>query len=89
MNGSSRIISCLSKPPLVKTEPSSSLFLSVSLRSFMFCSKKKQCALYGKWTECLYAIDPAAFEARKKNNKKVAEEKIADKEVGTLIPVRF
>lgn len=89
MNGSSRIISCLSKPRLVKTEPSSSLFLSVGLRSFMFCSKKKQCALYGKWTECLYAIDPAAFEARKKNNKKVAEEKIADNEVGTIIPVHF
>lgn len=89
MNGSSRIISCLSKARLVKTEPSSSLFLSLSLRCFMFCSKKKQCALYGKWTECLLAIDPAAFEARKKNNKKVAEEKIVDKEVGTVIPVHF
>lgn len=49
-----------------------------------FClwrSKKKQCALYGKWTECLYAIDPAAFEARKKNSKKGAEERIGNKEV--------
>lgn len=44
-------------------------------------SKKKQCALYGKWTECLYAIDPAAFEARKKNNKKGAEEKKVSTEV--------
>lgn len=39
------------------------------------CSKKKMCALYGKWTECLYAVDAAAFEAHKKNNKKVTEEK--------------
>lgn len=38
------------------------------------CSKKKMCALYGKWTECLYAVDAAAFEAHKKN-KKVTEEK--------------
>lgn len=41
------------------------------------CSKKKMCALYGKWTECLYAVDAAAFEAHKKNNKKVTEEKKA------------
>lgn len=39
------------------------------------CSKKKTCALYGKWTECLYAADAAAFEAHKKNNKKVTEDK--------------
>uniref|UniRef100_A0A8C2T730 Oxysterol-binding protein n=1 Tax=Coturnix japonica TaxID=93934 RepID=A0A8C2T730_COTJA len=25
-------------------------------------SKKKLCALYGKWTECLYSVDPATFE---------------------------
>uniref|UniRef100_A0AAX7VKK0 Oxysterol-binding protein n=1 Tax=Astatotilapia calliptera TaxID=8154 RepID=A0AAX7VKK0_ASTCA len=38
-------------------------------------SKKKLCALYGKWTECLYVVDPSAFEAHKKNNKKGAEDK--------------
>uniref|UniRef100_A0A665VMT6 Oxysterol-binding protein n=1 Tax=Echeneis naucrates TaxID=173247 RepID=A0A665VMT6_ECHNA len=38
-------------------------------------SKKKLCALYGKWTESLYVIDPAAFEAHKKNDKKGAEER--------------
>ncbi|XP_074523639.1 oxysterol-binding protein-related protein 1 isoform X1 [Halichoeres trimaculatus] len=38
-------------------------------------SKKKVCAFYGKWTECLYVIDPAAFEANKKNDKKGSEEK--------------
>uniref|UniRef100_A0A3Q2E7Q6 Oxysterol-binding protein n=1 Tax=Cyprinodon variegatus TaxID=28743 RepID=A0A3Q2E7Q6_CYPVA len=41
-------------------------------------SKKKLCALYGKWTECLYVVDPAAFEAHKKNDKK-GEEKKASK----------
>uniref|UniRef100_A0A3B4VLQ1 Oxysterol-binding protein n=1 Tax=Seriola dumerili TaxID=41447 RepID=A0A3B4VLQ1_SERDU len=42
-------------------------------------SKKKLCALYGKWTECLYVIDFAAFEAHKKNDKKGAEEKKGSK----------
>lgn len=31
--------------------------------------------LYGKWTECLYTVDPASFEAYKTNDKKAAEEK--------------
>ncbi|XP_026201126.1 oxysterol-binding protein-related protein 1 isoform X4 [Anabas testudineus] len=42
-------------------------------------SKKKLCALYGKWTECLYVVDPAAFEAHKKNDKKGTEEKKGSK----------
>ncbi|XP_023281105.1 oxysterol-binding protein-related protein 1-like isoform X1 [Seriola lalandi dorsalis] len=42
-------------------------------------SKKKLCALYGKWTECLYVVDFAAFEAHKKNDKKGAEEKKGSK----------
>ena len=44
-------------------------------RHCQFFSKKKLCAIYGKWTECLYAIDPAAFEAHRKADKKSAEEK--------------
>ncbi|KAJ0032223.1 hypothetical protein NQD34_002304 [Periophthalmus magnuspinnatus] len=40
-------------------------------------SKKKLCSLYGKWTECMYVIEPAAFEAHKKNDKKASEEKKA------------
>uniref|UniRef100_A0A8C3L0L5 Oxysterol-binding protein n=2 Tax=Chrysolophus pictus TaxID=9089 RepID=A0A8C3L0L5_CHRPC len=44
-------------------------------------SKKKLCALYGKWTECLYSVDPATFEAYKKNDKKNAEEKKSSKQV--------
>ncbi|XP_068176044.1 oxysterol-binding protein-related protein 1 isoform X2 [Antennarius striatus] len=46
-------------------------------------SKKKLCALYGKWTECLYYIDAAAFEARKKNSKKGADEKRVSTEGGS------
>ncbi|XP_053178807.1 oxysterol-binding protein-related protein 1 isoform X2 [Scomber japonicus] len=42
-------------------------------------SKKKLCALYGKWTECLYVVDFAALEAHKKHDKKLAEEKKASK----------
>ncbi|KAG7264088.1 hypothetical protein CRUP_021266 [Coryphaenoides rupestris] len=38
-------------------------------------NKKKLCAIYGKWTECLYAVEPAAFEAHRKADKKSAEEK--------------
>uniref|UniRef100_A0A5F9DDS7 Oxysterol-binding protein n=1 Tax=Oryctolagus cuniculus TaxID=9986 RepID=A0A5F9DDS7_RABIT len=46
-------------------------------------SKKKLCALYGKWTECLYSVDPATFEACKKNEKKNMEEKKSSKQLST------
>ncbi|XP_069477016.1 oxysterol-binding protein-related protein 1 isoform X1 [Ambystoma mexicanum] len=46
-------------------------------------SKKKLCALYGKWTECLYSVDPASFDAYKKNDKKNSEEKRSSKQAGT------
>ncbi|XP_053368544.1 oxysterol-binding protein-related protein 1 [Clarias gariepinus] len=42
-------------------------------------SKKKVCVLYGKWTECMYAVDPAVFEAHKKNDK-VTEGRKSSKE---------
>uniref|UniRef100_A0A8C4XZW2 Oxysterol-binding protein-related protein 1 n=1 Tax=Gopherus evgoodei TaxID=1825980 RepID=A0A8C4XZW2_9SAUR len=45
-------------------------------------SKRKVCSLYGKWTECLYSVDPATFEAYKKNDKKNTEEKKNSKQVG-------
>uniref|UniRef100_A0A670YC53 Oxysterol-binding protein n=1 Tax=Pseudonaja textilis TaxID=8673 RepID=A0A670YC53_PSETE len=45
-------------------------------------SKKKLCALYGKWTECLYSVDLATFEAYKKNDKKNTEEKKNNKQTG-------
>uniref|UniRef100_A0A8C7TAK4 Oxysterol-binding protein n=1 Tax=Oncorhynchus mykiss TaxID=8022 RepID=A0A8C7TAK4_ONCMY len=38
-------------------------------------SKKKLCAIYGKWTECLYTVDAATFDAHKKSDKKNSEEK--------------
>uniref|UniRef100_A0A3B5BN41 Oxysterol-binding protein n=1 Tax=Stegastes partitus TaxID=144197 RepID=A0A3B5BN41_9TELE len=38
-------------------------------------SKKKLCAIYGKWTECLYTVDPATFDAHKKSDKKNSDEK--------------
>ncbi|XP_066575657.1 oxysterol-binding protein-related protein 1 isoform X1 [Amia ocellicauda] len=42
-------------------------------------SKKKLCALYGKWTECLYTVDPATFDAHKKTDKKNTEDKKSSK----------
>ncbi|XP_063779678.1 oxysterol-binding protein-related protein 1 isoform X1 [Pseudophryne corroboree] len=46
-------------------------------------SKKKLCALYGKWTECLYNTDPATFEAFKKNDKKGGDDKKNSKQSGS------
>ncbi|XP_055084380.1 oxysterol-binding protein-related protein 1-like isoform X3 [Periophthalmus magnuspinnatus] len=43
-------------------------------------SKKKLCAIYGKWTECLYTVDPAAFEAHKKSDKKNSDDKKGKKQ---------
>uniref|UniRef100_A0A8C1MAK9 Uncharacterized protein n=1 Tax=Cyprinus carpio TaxID=7962 RepID=A0A8C1MAK9_CYPCA len=31
---------------------------------------KRICALYGKWTECLYSVDPATFDAHRKSDTK-------------------
>ncbi|XP_057683887.1 oxysterol-binding protein-related protein 2-like [Corythoichthys intestinalis] len=33
-------------------------------------SKKKVCVIYGKWTECMWSIDPQSYEAYKKSEKK-------------------
>ncbi|XP_043990248.1 oxysterol-binding protein-related protein 1 isoform X2 [Gambusia affinis] len=43
-------------------------------------SKKKLCAIYGKWTECLYTVNPTNFDAHKKTDKKNSEEKKSSKE---------
>ncbi|KAF3699381.1 Oxysterol-binding protein-related protein 1 [Channa argus] len=43
-------------------------------------SKKKLCAIYGKWTECLYTVDPATFDAHKKSDKKNSDEKKGSKQ---------
>lgn len=64
----------------------------VTLRECMFlyvCSKKKLCAIYGKWTECLYTVDPAIFDAHKKSDKKNSDEKKANKRVLDLFLILF
>ncbi|XP_077464446.1 oxysterol-binding protein-related protein 2-like isoform X2 [Stigmatopora argus] len=33
-------------------------------------SKKKRCIIYGKWTECMYSVEPRVYEAYKKADKK-------------------
>uniref|UniRef100_A0A674C969 Oxysterol-binding protein n=1 Tax=Salmo trutta TaxID=8032 RepID=A0A674C969_SALTR len=33
-------------------------------------SKKKHCVIYGKWTECMWSVDPHTYEANKKAEKK-------------------
>ncbi|XP_030590340.1 oxysterol-binding protein-related protein 2-like [Archocentrus centrarchus] len=33
-------------------------------------SKKKLAVIYGKWTECMWSVDPQAYEANKKSEKK-------------------
>ncbi|KAM9350210.1 oxysterol-binding protein-related protein 1-like isoform 2-T2 [Symphorus nematophorus] len=43
-------------------------------------SKKKLCAIYGKWTECLYTVDSAAFDAHKKTDRKNSDEKKGNKQ---------
>uniref|UniRef100_A0A665V140 Oxysterol-binding protein n=1 Tax=Echeneis naucrates TaxID=173247 RepID=A0A665V140_ECHNA len=38
-------------------------------------SKKKLCAIYGKWTECLYAVDATTFDAHRKSDRKNSDDK--------------
>ncbi|KAM4610354.1 oxysterol-binding protein-related protein 2-like [Polymixia lowei] len=33
-------------------------------------SKKKHCVIYGKWTECMWSVDPQVYETNKKAEKK-------------------
>ncbi|XP_040049277.1 oxysterol-binding protein-related protein 2 [Gasterosteus aculeatus] len=33
-------------------------------------SKKKHCVIYGKWTECMWSVDPQAYEAHKKSERR-------------------
>uniref|UniRef100_A0AAR2JJ44 Oxysterol-binding protein n=1 Tax=Pygocentrus nattereri TaxID=42514 RepID=A0AAR2JJ44_PYGNA len=32
--------------------------------------KKKRCVIYGKWTECLWSVDPQVYESHRKNDKR-------------------
>ncbi|XP_006639683.1 oxysterol-binding protein-related protein 2b [Lepisosteus oculatus] len=38
-------------------------------------NKKKLCVIYGKWTECMWSIDPHLYEANKKTDKKASDTK--------------
>ncbi|XP_053309546.1 oxysterol-binding protein-related protein 2 [Spea bombifrons] len=38
-------------------------------------NKKKLCVIYGKWTECLWSVDPATYENYKKSDKRGGEQK--------------
>uniref|UniRef100_A0A7N9ARX3 Oxysterol-binding protein n=1 Tax=Mastacembelus armatus TaxID=205130 RepID=A0A7N9ARX3_9TELE len=49
-------------------------------------SKKKLCAIYGKWTECLYTVDPATFDTHKKSDKKSSDDKKGSKQVSEEMP---
>lgn len=43
----------------------------LSLVSKPLCSsKKKLFIIYGKWTECLWGIDPAAYESFRKQERR-------------------
>ncbi|XP_056588215.1 oxysterol-binding protein-related protein 2-like isoform X2 [Triplophysa dalaica] len=33
-------------------------------------SKKKRCVIYGKWTECMWSVDPQVYDAHRKLDKK-------------------
>nr|XP_023689919.1 oxysterol-binding protein-related protein 2-like [Paramormyrops kingsleyae]XP_023689921.1 oxysterol-binding protein-related protein 2-like [Paramormyrops kingsleyae] len=44
-------------------------------------SKKRRCVIYGKWTECLWSVDPQAFEAYKKAERKGDTKKQKQEEV--------
>lgn len=49
--------------------------------TYVSYSKKKLCAIYGKWTECLYTVDASTFDAHKKSDKKNSDEKKSNKQV--------
>lgn len=44
----------------------------VKLLHFLMSSKKKRRVIYGKWTECMYSVDPKVYDAYKKSDKKTA-----------------
>ncbi|XP_058499901.1 oxysterol-binding protein-related protein 2-like [Solea solea] len=38
-------------------------------------NKKKRRVIYGKWTECIYSVDPKVYDAHKKDKKTAADPK--------------
>ncbi|KAF3861071.1 hypothetical protein F7725_001326 [Dissostichus mawsoni] len=49
-------------------------------------SKKKRRFLYGKWTECMYSIDPKVYDAHKNCEAEEADEMPDVQETVTVIP---
>lgn len=53
-------------------------------------SKKKRSVLYGKWTECMYSVDPKLYETYKKSEKKTSSDSKKLKQVrqasGDVLP---
>uniref|UniRef100_A0A1A8C4E4 Oxysterol-binding protein n=1 Tax=Nothobranchius kadleci TaxID=1051664 RepID=A0A1A8C4E4_NOTKA len=52
-------------------------------------SKKKQRVIYGKWTECIYGVDPKLYEAYKKtanDSKKLKQERSCEGEEADELP---
>ncbi|CAL8363947.1 unnamed protein product [Lota lota] len=44
-------------------------------------SKRKHCVIYGKWTECMWSVDPQTYETHRKNEKKGESKKHRQEEV--------
>uniref|UniRef100_A0A8C5G6F1 Oxysterol-binding protein n=1 Tax=Gouania willdenowi TaxID=441366 RepID=A0A8C5G6F1_GOUWI len=44
-------------------------------------SKKKRCVIYGKWTECMWSVDPQIYETHKKSEKRGDNKKQKNEEV--------
>jgi len=51
------------------------------LYMYFACSKKKRCVIYGKWTECMWSVDPHVYEAHRKLEKKGATDTKKQKQV--------
>lgn len=54
----------------------------------VFCcgnSKKKRRVIYGKWTECMYSVDPKVYEAYKKSDKKMVGDSKKPKSVSDAL----
>lgn len=62
------VFSCL--PSHLAALPLVFFFFFTSYSSSDLSSKKKHCVIYGKWTECMWSVDPQAYEAHKKSEKK-------------------
>ncbi|XP_067096283.1 oxysterol-binding protein-related protein 2-like [Osmerus mordax] len=43
-------------------------------------SKKKKCVIYGKWTECMWSVDPQTYDLNKKAEKKADPKKAKQEE---------